>query len=232
MQRTLETPYRISAHSIWGLSFPERLAKVAALYSTELLDGADVAFSLVKRGGRWCKLLHVVGLDKSPRCWSYRSFFPPEHSLSVREVEVSRGIEDVLRTYCLLFDESVTLYCTIIGPEINGNPYRRKASEVYVVSIFDHKRGRFLTLEEKQTACAYLDMQLTPLRRIFFVDELLAMEDPRSFIVEAASGPSVLTITHPLVERKGLLLRSLMDDSFAFKVLSLDYSGQINEESL
>lgn len=191
------------------------LSGVTALYSTELLDGIPVGYSILKKGGWWCRLLEWLDLDR--QCWVYKVI----SSDGLRDEIL--GMEDRLRSYSAVTGKGLVIYGVFIGVGIRDNPYRRKGLEFYVTSVFDPKLGRRLTLEEKLGVCANLDLHLVPLRRVIATEELFSYDSPVEYLQSMADGPSVMTITHPAVKRRGLVFRSPLDDSISFKVVSSDW---------
>lgn len=100
----------------------------------------------------------------------------------------------------------------LIGPKIQGNPYKLDKHEFCVFDIFDIKNYTYLTSAERYELANSLGLSHVPV-----------LSEPRNVIsdidllLQDAEGKSIL---NRLTEREGLVYKSIEDPNFSFKVIS------------
>ena len=123
---------------------------------------------------------------------------------------VGRTYLDRLLDYCESNSRSLALQGEIIGPGIQGNPYRLTEHKIYFFNVFDIDTGRKLTHYDAYTIMQVLDVKAVPYVGTYTIAN--TMEEA----IESADGGSVL---NPKTNREGIVVRAL-DGSFSFKVIS------------
>lgn len=116
-----------------------------------------------------------------------------------------------LLEYCHSTGRSLALQGEIIGPGIQGNPYKLSEHKIYFFNVYDIDNRRRLTHDEAMEVF----MQLEGIKSVpvldfptlsYTMDELLTLADGESKLYKGTS-------------REGIVVRAL-DGSFSFKVIS------------
>ena len=101
----------------------------------------------------------------------------------------------------------------ILGPSIQGNPYKLKDVDVYFFTAYDIDNGCRLSFEGLETLTSHLGVKMVPVLEKSFVlptenlvDNMLAMADGKSKL-------------HGETDREGIVVRGL-DKTFSFKAIS------------
>lgn len=116
-----------------------------------------------------------------------------------------------LQDYCAMNDRSLALQGEIIGPGIQGNPYKLDKHEIYFFNVFDIDAGRKLVHDEAEYIFDMLHVESVPL-----INYQWPLNSTMEELLEKADGTSRL---NPKTNREGIVVRAL-DGSFSFKVIS------------
>lgn len=116
-----------------------------------------------------------------------------------------------LVNYCCLYERSLALQGEIIGPGIQGNPYKLTEHKIYFFNVFDIDAGRKIEPYPALDIMNQLDVSSVPVQQRAAIKDW-SMED----VLEIADGASVL---NSKTTREGVVIRAL-DGSFSFKVIS------------
>lgn len=112
--------------------------------------------------------------------------------------------------YCIDNNRSLALQGEIIGPGIQGNPYKLDKHEIYFFNVFDIDKARKLKHVDAQQVFKALEVNSVPYIGTYEIHN--TMEEA----IESADGPSQL---NKKTNREGIVVRAL-DGSFSFKVIS------------
>jgi len=118
---------------------------------------------------------------------------------------------DRLSEYCINNNRSLALQGEIIGPGIQGNPYKLDKHEIYFFNVFDIDAGRKLAHDDAQDIFMDLDVNDVPL-----INYQYSLNKTMEELLEKADGTSQL---NSKTNREGIVVRAL-DGSFSFKVIS------------
>lgn len=91
----------------------------------------------------------------------------------------------------------------MIGEDIQGNPYRLIAQDLYVFQVFDIARAAFLGLDEMEAFCGRLGLKGVP--RL----ETITLDHTVDELVALAGRPSVL---NPQTPAEGVVCRPLSEE--------------------
>ena len=117
---------------------------------------------------------------------------------------------DKLVEYCTSNMRSLALQGEIIGPGIQGNPYKLDKHEIYFFNVFDIDAGRKLAHQPAVDVMRELGVNRVPLVGFGELDKTMEQ------MLEIADGLSTL---NQKTNREGIVVRAL-DGSFSFKVIS------------
>lgn len=98
----------------------------------------------------------------------------------------------------------------LIGPGIQGNPYKRSGVEFYTYDAFDSLLGAYLPSFARRRLCEQLKLPHVPLLDLRF-------EPGMEHLLHIAEGKSVF---NPGVEREGIVLKCLTEPDIHFKSIS------------
>lgn len=99
----------------------------------------------------------------------------------------------------------------LVGPGVQGNPYRLAETTVFVFSAYDIDAGAFLPVDEMRALAAALGLPTAPL-----LDDAFALPESVEALLAYADGPSALRAETP---REGIVVRT-PDRSLSFKAIS------------
>jgi hypothetical protein len=105
----------------------------------------------------------------------------------------------------------------MIGSGIQGNHYRMKEQTVFFYNIYNIDEMEYMTYDEFRNTLHELDLACVPVLSLPF--QFPADKDGQftvSALLKEAEGKSIL---NPVVEREGLVIRSL-DRTISFKAIS------------
>ena len=141
------------------------------------------------------------------------------------------------RNYDLKFDENNTFWKTaienkicnriastgrslavqgeLVGPGIQGNPYKFSEHRFFVYDIYDIEQQKYLLPHERQKLCKEIGLDHVPvILAIFKMDESVTIDD----LLKIAEGDS-FTGEYG-VEREGFVFKSMTEHDLSFKVIS------------
>jgi RNA ligase (TIGR02306 family) len=108
---------------------------------------------------------------------------------------------------------NIAIQAELVGPKIQGNPYKLDDHKIFVFDIFDIDNYTYLNSDDRYKYVKWLGLSSVPILEYdlpittLFIDDLLKM----------AEGKSQL---NPEAEREGLVYKSLTNPNFSFKVIS------------
>jgi RNA ligase (TIGR02306 family) len=161
-------------------------------YVTEKLDGSSATFYITKEGFGVCSRNLELKETETNTFW-----------VVARKLD----LENKLR----IIGQDLALQGELVGPGIQGNPYKLKEPTVYFFSAFDITEQRRIGLKGLKQLMKDLDTEMVPL-----LDQEFELPYELEDLLELADGKSYLT---PEAQREGLVIRSL-DSVVSFKVIS------------
>jgi len=127
------------------------------------------------------------------------------------DVARNYNIEEKLREFGY---DNIAIQSEILGPAIQGNIYKLNEHQFFVFDIYDIKKGRYFTPEERQEFCKKLEFRHAPFEGTIELKNL-TIEN----IISIADGFSQL---NNKVLREGIVLKSLCG-THHFKSVSNQY---------
>jgi RNA ligase (TIGR02306 family) len=109
------------------------------------------------------------------------------------------------------FGGNFALQGELLGPGIQGNPYKLKEHIVRFFNVFDIDMGEYLPLGEFKFIINHLGLETVPI-----LDEEFTLPETIDELLEYADSKSVL---NPQFDREGVVIRST-DRTISFKVIS------------
>ena len=161
-------------------------------YVTEKLDGSSATF--------------YINNDEFGVC---------SRNLELLETEgntfwkVARELD--LETKMREFGGNFYLQGELLGPGIQGNPYKFNKHTVRFFNVFDIDEGEYLPLDKFKFFVEHLELQSVPI-----LDENFKLPDSVDELLQFAEAKSVL---NSQFEREGVVIRSL-DRTISFKSIS------------
>jgi ATP-dependent RNA circularization protein (DNA/RNA ligase family) len=116
---------------------------------------------------------------------------------------------DMKRKLCQL-GSNIAIQGEIIGPNIQGNKYKRAVQEFYVFDIYDIDRQRYASPAVQRELCRQLEIFHVPV-----LEEEAHYAIDLDDLLKLAEGHSILHAT----QREGLVYKAIGED-FSFKVIS------------
>lgn len=181
-------------------------------YETEKLDGSSATFAVRKEKvfGPFSKEIFYVCSRKITR-------FKEDDSIWWRVARDFKVKERLAKT-----KNRFAVQGEIIGPGVQKNRYKLSSLEFYVFSVFDLKKERYLSLEEKYDFCRYTGFKHVPVLQ----DDLRWKKGTKvSFFVDKATVKSTIA-NHPM---EGKVFRACHDDNISFKAINPKYLLKIGE---
>lgn len=182
------------------------------LYATEKLDGQSVTMfyhrklwsfnSILPKRGTFgvCSRNVYYGRPQNNNWWN-----------AARKYEIQRRLEE----YCKKYKVSLAIQGEIVGTGIQGNKYELSGDPwLFVFSIWDIEKQRYLRDDEKGLVCVALGLQQVPY--IGPVKVLPGQGACKSFLQYAEMNSYIGS--RP--EAEGIVIRDILDDSFSFKAIS------------
>ena len=126
--------------------------------------------------------------------------------------KVARGFDLESKLKSLGGEYSFAIQGELIGPKIQGNPYKIDRHLFYVFDIFDITNQTYLTASERWRIVGELGLCHVPI--IFGETEVVASVDE---LLKLSEGKSTL---NNKIEREGYVYKSIEDPNFSFKVIS------------
>ena len=165
---------------------------------TEKLDGSSITI--------YCRLYDFTGLDVGICSRNLNLKLDHENHF----VTTGYTIREKLTSYCILNSRSLALQGEIIGPGIQGNPYKLTEHEIYFFNVFDIDAGK--RLPHGQALKIMSECNALSVPRVGYGTLRGSMET----IIAQADETSQL---NEKTNREGIVIRAL-DGSFSFKVIS------------
>jgi RNA ligase (TIGR02306 family) len=175
------------------------------LYETEKLDGQSYT-AFFHRGKRASFLSRGLFGVCSRNIW-----LKTEKPNNWWDVTEKFQIKEALENYCRANNQSLAIQGEIVGPNIQGNRYGLKELDLFIFNIIDLDERRYLNYSEKKTVLEDLGLKPVP-----FLSSDMSSGDV-DYWLDRAEGPSLLNKD---VHREGIVVRSILDDSFSFKAIS------------
>lgn len=107
--------------------------------------------------------------------------------------------------------EGYAIQGELIGPGIQGNPYKLNRVDFFVFDVYSVTRGTYLSANERIQFCNDLGLRHVPVLNI--VPESLTVD----YLLEIAEDKSVLNVN---TEREGLVFKCLSNPDIHFKAIS------------
>lgn len=107
--------------------------------------------------------------------------------------------------------EGYAIQGELIGPSIQGNPYKLNRVDFFVFDVYSVTRGTYLSANERIQFCDDLGLRHVPVLNI--VPESLTVD----YLLEIAEDKSVLNVN---TEREGLVFKCLSNPDIHFKAIS------------
>lgn len=186
----------------------DRLLQGRSMYSTEKLDGQSVTVFYHR------KLWEGFRRGSFGVC-SRNVYFGSYRNNNWWNIAKKYQLDLKLPLYCKDKKVSLAIQGEIVGPSIQGNIYGLPDQDLYVFSIWDIERQRYLCYRDKCEVCIALGLKQVPVVD-FEVYQLRTQED---FLKYAERKSAVGT--RPLAE--GVVVRDVKDDSVSFKAISNKY---------
>jgi RNA ligase (TIGR02306 family) len=164
-------------------------------YVTEKLDGSSATFYSTEEGFGVCSRNLELKETETNTFWV---------------VARKLGLESKLRA----IGQGLALQGELVGPGIQGNPYKLKEPTVYFFSAFDITEQRRIGLKWLKQLMQDLETEMVPL-----LDQEFELPYELEELLELADGKSYL---NPEAKREGLVIRSL-DGETSFKVISNEF---------
>lgn len=161
-------------------------------YVTEKLDGSSATFYVTQEGFGVCSRNLELKETETNTFW-----------VVARKLD----LENKLRA----IGQDLALQGELVGPGIQGNPYKLKEPTVYFFNAFDITEQRRIGLKEIKQLMQDLGTEIVPL-----LDQEFELPYELEDLLELADGKSYIT---PEAQREGLVIRSL-DSVVSFKVIS------------
>jgi len=175
------------------------------LYETEKLDGQSYT-AFFHRGKKTSFLARGLFGVCSRNIW-----LKTEADNNWWDVTRKFQIKEGLENYCRTHNVSLAIQGEIVGPRIQGNRYQLKDLDLFIFNIIDIDERRYLNYSEKKNILEALGLKPVP-----FLESSIPGGDV-DYWLDRAEGPSSLNKN---VEREGIVVRSILDDSFSFKAIS------------
>ena len=181
-------------------------------YVTEKLDGTSATYSVMEDG-----TFHV--------CSRNHDLTDPEDINSIYwKYALDNNIEQKLRT----LNTPIAFQGELVGPKIQGNPYKLLKIQLRVFSIWSLEERRYLSYPVMREICYYLhnhedpeDIEDTRMRAVPLVYNCMRLPVSYPELLKLAEKPSQLNITVP---REGIVCRSILGNPrLSFKIISNQY---------
>ena len=184
-ERCQNLKHDINSHAIKGTKFEV----------TEKLDGSSMTAYVYDGVFGVCSRNIDLSEDETNAYW-----------------KVARGFDLESKLKSLGGEYSFAIQGELIGPKIQGNPYKIDRHLFYVFDIFDITNQTYLTASERWRIVGELGLCHVPIifgetEVVASVDELLKLSEGKSAINEKT-------------EREGYVYKSIEDPNFSFKVIS------------
>jgi RNA ligase (TIGR02306 family) len=172
----------------------------AAFYSrekfeiTEKLDGTS--FTAFIKDGEFgvCSRNLQLKEDDSNTLWKV-----------ARKVNLEAGLKFI--------GKNLAIQAELVGPKIQGNPYKLVDHRIFVFDIFDIDNFTYLPASQRYEYVKYLGLSSVPVLEESLAVTTLQIDD----LLLMAEGKSRL---NEKTEREGLVYKSLSNPNFSFKVIS------------
>ena len=178
---------------------------------------SDTGFKVEEIGGQ--KVYITEKLDGT----SFTAYFRNgEFGVCSRNLELKETKENAhwivatkmnLREKMETFGKNIAIQGELIGPGIQGNPYRLKDTEVRFFTAYDIDKGRRMTFDELEWILFKFDLKMVP---VVAYPYSLPTENLIDNMLIYADAKSVLCDT---TDREGVVVRGLERD-FSFKAIS------------
>lgn len=108
---------------------------------------------------------------------------------------------------------NIAVQAELVGPKIQGNPYKLDDHQIFVFDIFDIDTYSYVNVDQRWDYICKLGLFSVPIIE-FRINLLTANIDD---LLKQAEGKSLL---NPEIEREGLVYKSVTNPNFSFKVIS------------
>lgn len=157
-------------------------------YRAEKLDGSSVTIYLNDEFGVCSRNLDLVETEGS-LFWQ-----------TVRNL----GIENKLRAYSnIRGGKSFSLQGELVGPNVQKNKLKLKENTIYFFNMLDNSEGRFLSLDELESALREMELNIVPM-----LERNISLDHSIDRIVEIATHKSAL---NPAVDAEGDVWRPMIE---------------------
>jgi RNA ligase (TIGR02306 family) len=180
---------------------PEYLAQKLTFQVTEKLDGASTTYFLDEDN-----TFHVC-----TRNWSLKETQTNTPWRIARELD----IEQKMKEHHL---QNIALQGELIGPNIQGNPYKLQKCRFFGFTVFDTKKGCRIPPNEAKTIFENLKILMVPI--LIDTATIPNVENPTQALLAYADGISAL---NPNTKREGLVWKCNETPSIHFKTISNNY---------
>lgn len=174
---------------------------------TEKLDGSSCTIYRMKEGEEW--VFGVCSRNLDLKETDDNLFWRTVNQYAFREILESLGGQYAIQA-------------ELIGPGVQGNPYKLDKNELRVFDVFNIGEQRYLTPKERhalQPTWEAMGIQFAPL---IVSDMILPIEKTVETLLTNADGQSLM---HPFgkILREGLVFKCYTDGSRSFKVISNEW---------
>ena len=151
---------------------------------SEKLNGSSVQMYLYEGGLKVCSRNMLLKNVKGSAHWAIAEKY---------------GVEEKLRS----FSRNISLQGELVGPKIQGNPYKLNEIDWYIFDIWDVDEQKYILPAERQAIISYLGLKHVPIW-----DDALVPYDDMSVddFLKLSDGMSVM---NPEAVREGLVYKSM-----------------------
>jgi len=161
-------------------------------YVTEKLDGSSATFYIRDNVFGVCSRNLELAETEGNTFWKV-----------ARELDLENGMRE--------FGGNFSLQGELVGPGIQGNPYKLNKPTVKFFNVFDIDMGEYLPLDKFKFIVEHLGLETVPI-----LDENFKLPGTIEELISYADGKSIL---NPNFDREGVVIRSL-DRNISFKAIS------------
>ena len=163
---------------------------------TEKLDGSSMTvYRIAGQFGVCSRNLDLTETEGN-------AFWAMARKLNIEEQLVDAGIDDI------------AIQGELIGPGIQGNPYKLSAPEFYVFDIYSVEIQGYVDADCRTEMVDLMELRHTP---ILMKNGIVGADDTIDSILLSAEGKSVLNIQ---TEREGLVFKCIEKPELSFKAIS------------
>ena len=163
---------------------------------TEKLDGSSMTvYRIAGQFGVCSRNLDLTETEGN-------AFWAMARKLNIEEQLVDAGIDDI------------AIQGELIGPGIQGNPYKLSAPEFYVFDIYSVELQGYVNADCRREMVDLMELRHTP---ILMKNGIVGPDDTIDSILLSAEGKSVLNIQ---TEREGLVFKCIEKPDLSFKAIS------------